>query len=92
VGLVSNKNKFEYRFGFLFATSGRFHKLQKISLKKSDFENLRTLSSTVEFSAKFGDKELNFEIKPQNTFAHKLILNGNEGKHQFKHLRRNTFY
>ena len=77
--MVSNNNKYEYRFGYLFAISGRFHKLQQISLSMSEFENLQTISSKVKFNAKFGDKDVIFEIEPQKSLAHKLILNGSEG-------------
>jgi hypothetical protein len=79
MGLVSQNKQLEYRYGFLFATSGRFHKLQQTSLSKSDFQNLSTISSTLKFNAKFGDKELDFEIEPQESLAHKLLINGSEG-------------
>jgi len=63
---------------------GRFHNLQQISLLKTDFESLLAMkNSTIKFSAKFGEKELNFEIEPQKNLAHKLLLNGHEGNDDF---------
>lgn len=78
LGFLSNKNGFEYRFGFLFDRF-LFKRLKNIHLTDDDFEGLLR-SPNISFKAHFGDKEYEFLInKHKNSLANDLVVNGEEG-------------
>jgi hypothetical protein len=84
LGFIENNNKLEYRFGFLFKKTGRFHKLLDTPLKKSDFVDLKS-NPNISFKATFGENEYNFQIlRSKNTLAQNLIINNVEG--MFKNI------
>ena len=80
LGIVSNNNGFEYRFGFLFQKMSGFKKLMKTTLQKSDFEDLLSESPNISFKILFGEKEYEFVIKEnKDSLANDLVVNGNPG-------------
>ena len=78
LGFLSNKNGFEYRFGYVFDRF-IFKRLTDIQLNKQNFEDILK-NPNIAFKAQFEDREYEFFInKRDNSLANDLIVNGNEG-------------
>ena len=87
LGLLSNNDGFEYRFGYVFDRF-IFKRLTEIHLDKQIFGSLLQ-NSNISFNAQFEDKELQFIInKNSKSLADDLLVNGNEGLlHNFNLIR-----